>query len=101
MTMEGSYAWEKLQIAVDILAEDLGTLRDRFEDAYVSSLMLLQPDKHFPWPDLRQSYEDLMRDLVPDGSISAALSERSEEDLQRIADGIVSLNDRVLRRMNG
>ncbi|RZI71318.1 MAG: hypothetical protein EOP13_18400 [Pseudomonas sp.] len=101
MSMEGNYAWEKLHIAVLILAGGTGTLQERLADAYLSSLMRLRPDKHFPWPDLRQDFEDMMQELAPGGNTQAALSAWPDEDLRRIAEGIVGLCDRVLRKTTG
>jgi hypothetical protein len=101
MTTEGEYAWEKLHVAVLILAASAGSLRERLEDAYVSSLMRLRPEKHFPWPDIRQSFEDLMQEMAPDGNVQVALSAWPEEDLKRIAEGVVVLADRVTRKTAG
>lgn len=99
--MEGNYAWEKLHVAVLILAGGTGTLRERLEDAYLSSLSRLRPEKHLPWPDLRQSFEDLMQEMAPGGNTRIALAAWSEDDLRRIAEGIVGLCDRVLRKTLG
>ena len=99
--MVGHYAWEKLHVAVLILAAGTGSLRERLEDAYVSSLIRLRPEHHFPWPELRQSFEDLKQEMAPGGNIQVALSAWPEEDLKRIAEGIVGLYDRVLRKTVG
>ena len=97
--MEGHYAWEKLHVAVLALAAGSGSPRDRLEDAYVSSLIRLRPEHHFPWPDLRQRFEDLMQDMAPEGKSKVALASWPDEDLKRIAEGIVGVYDRVARRM--
>ena len=97
--MDKHYAWEKLHVAVLILAAGTGSLRDRLEDAYTSSLIRLRPERHFPWPDLRQRFEDLKREMAPDGQFTVALAMWPEEDLKRIAEGIVGLYDRVTRRI--
>ena len=101
MTIEDHYAWEKLHAAVLILATGTGSLRERLVDAYVSSLIRLRSDRHFPSPDLRQSFEDLMQEMAPDGNVRVALSAWPEGDLKRIAEGIVGLSDRVTRKAAG
>ncbi len=97
--MDGRYAWEKLHVAVLALAAGSGSLRDRLENAYVSSLMRLRPEHHFPWPDLLEEYEDLKREMAPEGHFKITLASWPEEDLKRIAERIVSLYDRVTRRV--
>ena len=97
--MSGSYAREKLQTAVLILAAGTGTLRERLEDAYVSSLIRLRPEHHFPWPELRQRFEDLMEELAPSGDVKTALASWPEHDLKRIAEGLVGLADGIARRV--
>ncbi len=97
--MDGHYAWEKLHNAVLLLAAGSGSLRDRLEDTYSSGLMRLRPEHHFPWPDLRQRFEDLMQDMAPGGQFKAALASWPDEDLRRIAEGIVGLYDYITRRM--
>lgn len=92
-------AWERMHLAVLTLASGTGSLRDRLRDAYTDNLRPLRPEHHFPWPDLRQSFEDLMQDLAPERRIEAALASWSDEDLRRIAKLIVSLYDRVARRI--
>ncbi len=84
--MDGHYAWEKLHCAVLSLATGLGPLRDRLEDAYVSSLVRLRPMHHFPWPDLRQECEDLLEEMAPGRQFKVALAAWPDEDLQRIAE---------------
>lgn len=96
----GDYAQEKLQTAVLILAVGSGTLRERLEDAYLSSLIRLRAEHHFPWPDLRQRFEDLMEEIAPGGDFRSALAAWPELDLSRIAESVVSLNDRVAREMH-
>ena len=93
-----SYAWEKLHIAVLILAAGTGSLRERLEEAYVSSLIRLHSKYQFPWNDIRRDFDDLMQEIAPARDLTVALSRWSEEDLRRIAEGIVSLYDRVLRK---
>ncbi len=97
--MDGHYAWEKLHFAVLALAAGSGSLRDRLEDAYVSSLERLRPELHFPWPDLLEECQDLMREVAPEGQFKIALASWPEEDLKRIAERVVSLYDRVTRRV--
>ena len=97
--MDGDNAWEKLHAAVRTLATGTDPLRNRLADAYVSSLMRLRAEHHFPWPDLRQRFEDLMLELAPNGRVDLVLRALSDEDLQRIAADIVSLYDRVTRRV--
>lgn len=93
--MDGRYAWEKMHAAVHTLATGTGSLRERLEDAYVSSLILLRPDHHFPWSDLRQRFENLAQELAPNGRFDLALGTWPDDDLQRIAGNIVSLYDRI------
>ncbi len=97
--MDGHYAWEKTHVAVLMLAAGTQSLRGRLEDAYVFSLIRLRPEHDFPWPDLRQKFEDLMQEMAPEGNFLVALSAWPDEDLKRIAEGIVGLYDRIARRM--
>lgn len=97
--MTAEYAHEKLQNAVLTLASGNMPLRVRLEDAYVSSLMRVRPEHDFPWPDVRQRFEDLMHDMAPNGHFSTALSMWPDEDLRRIVEGIVSLADHISRRL--
>lgn len=97
--MDGDYAWEKLYTAVLLLAAGTGTLQERLADAHSSSLTRLRADHHFPWPDLRQRFEDLMEEIAPAGGrADVALSAWPEVDLKRIAEGVVGLYDAVTRR---
>ena len=95
---EGGYAWEKLHTAVLTLAQGTGSLRERLEDAYISSLMRLRPDHHFPWSDLRQRYTDLTEEIAPGGDFRTALARWSDYDLQRIFGDLVGVYDAVARR---
>ena len=95
---EGEYAWEKLHTAVLILAQGTGSLRERLEDAYTSSLIRLRPDHHFPWSDLRQRYTDLVEEIAPSGDFRTALVSWSDHDLQRIVEDLVGVYDSVARR---
>lgn len=98
--MEGAYAWEKLHTAVLILAQGTGSLRERLTNAYMSSLMRLRPEHHFPWPELRQRYIDLADEMAPNGNFGTALAAWPEHDLQRIVEGIVGIYDGVTRHMD-
>jgi hypothetical protein len=89
--MEGHYTWEKLHAAVHTLATGTGPLRSRLANAYVSSLMRLRAEQHFPWLGLRQRFEDLMLELAPNGRFDFTLGSLPDEDLQRIAGDVVSL----------
>ena len=40
-----------------------------------------------------------MQDMAPEGKSKVALASWPEEDLKRIAEGIVGLYDRIARRM--
>ena len=81
------------------LATGTGSLRARLEDACIPSLISFRLEHHFPWPDLRDDFENLMQDMAPEGNFKVALAAWPEEDLRRIAAGIVGLYDRVARRM--
>jgi len=98
-TMDGKYAWEKLYTAVLILATGTGPIQQRLEHAYVPHLMSLRSDHHFPWPDLRQRFEDLMEEMAPEGRFDIALASWSELDLRRIVEGIVGVFNGVARRL--
>lgn len=89
--MDGDYAWEKLHDAVRTLATGTDPLRSRLADAYVSSLMRLRAEHHFPWRGLRHRFENLMLELAPNGRFDFTLRAWSDEDLQRIAGDVVSL----------
>ena len=95
---EGAYAWEKLHTAVLTLAQGTGSLRERLEDAYISSLMRLRPDHHFPWSDLRQRYIALAEEIAPGGDFRTALARWPHHDLQRIVGNLVGVYDAVARR---
>jgi len=95
---EGGYAWEKLHTAVLTLAQGTGSLRERLEDAYISSLIRLRPDHHFPWLDLRQRYVEVTEEIAPGGDFRTALASWPDHDLQRIVEGLVGVYDAVARR---
>lgn len=97
--MDGHYAWEKMYLAVRALATDTGSLRARLEDACIPSLISLRLEHHFPWPDLREDFENLMHDMAPEGHFKAALALWPEEDLKRIAGDIVDIYNRITRRL--
>jgi hypothetical protein len=95
--MRTEYAWEKLHVAVSILAAGSGTLMERVKDAHVSSLIRLQADD-FSDADTRNRFTILMDEISPQGRSDVALAMWSEEDLRRLAEGVVSLYDAVARR---
>lgn len=97
--MDENYAWEKLYTAVLILASSSGSVQIRLRNAYVPHLMNLRSQHHFPWPDLRQRFEDLMEELAPNGQIDVALANWPDEDVKRIIEGLVGLYDLVARRL--
>jgi hypothetical protein len=96
--MRTVYAWEKLHVAVSILAAGTGTLMERLKDAHVSSLIRLQADD-FSDVDTRNRFTILMDEISPQGRSDVALTLLPEEDLRRLAEGVVSLYDAVARRM--
>jgi hypothetical protein len=67
-------------VAVSILAAGTGTLTERLKDAHVSSRIL-------------------MDEISPQGRSDVALAMWLEEDLRRLAEGVVSLYDAIARRM--
>jgi hypothetical protein len=60
--MPDSHAWEKIHAAVLILAAGSGPLRERLNEAHVSSLQWIRPE-HFTYPDIRDQFVSLMSHL--------------------------------------
>jgi hypothetical protein len=96
--MRTPYAWEKLHVAVSILATGTGTLMERLKDAHVSSLIRLQTDD-FSDVDTRNRFAILMDGISPQGRSDVALAMWTEEELRRLAEEVVKLYDAVTRRM--
>ena len=92
---DGSYAWEKLFLAVETLASGTGPLYERLDDAYAYHLGLLRPDYHFPWPNLETEF--LM--IVEKFGLHNDRSSWSEDDMRKTAKRIVSLYNAVTRRL--
>jgi hypothetical protein len=92
-----SYRKEKLYLAVNMLAADTGTLRERFEEAY--SMALASLGSHdFPEDELRcqlLAIQGTLSKVLPiverTGHLSFAMDALSEEQLQELADQVVSL----------
>jgi hypothetical protein len=97
--MSDDYAWEKLFTAVLILASGSGSLRERLENAYISSLIRIRPEHHFQDADTKERYVRLIEEIAPEGRSDVAISMWPEEDLKRIAEELVGLYDSVARRL--
>jgi hypothetical protein len=97
--MSAGYAWEKLHTAVLILAQGSRPLRERLEDAYISSLIRLHPEEDFPDLDARDRFNTLMDEIAPNGRLDIALANWPDEDLSRIVEGLVGLYDTIARRL--
>jgi hypothetical protein len=96
--MDYAFAWEKLLVAVQIVASGSGSLEGRLKDAYTSSLIRIRADRHLD-DDLQQQYIQLRDAIASDDPAIAPLSAKTDEELQQIAVGLVSLFDKVARRL--
>jgi hypothetical protein len=91
------YTWEKCFTAVSILAGGAGGLRERLSDAWVSSLTRLEMHP-IPWPELREKFERIRDQILPEISAAPdAVRKMEEHDLRKLAEEIVSLYDGACR----
>ncbi|MGF1614828.1 MAG: hypothetical protein ACFCVA_13210 [Gammaproteobacteria bacterium] len=98
-----SYRKEKLYLAVSKLATGTGTLRERFEEAYVVALANLCSED-FPEEELQQQLVALQASLstvLPiaerAGALSFAMDALSEERLQELAEQVLWLFQQTIQ----
>ena len=98
-----SYRKEKLYLAVSSLAAGTGTLRERFEEAYSVALARLRGED-FPEDELRRqllSIHNTLAKVLPiaerTGRLSFAMDALSEEQLQELAEQVLSLFHQTVR----
>jgi hypothetical protein len=84
------YWLEKCSVAVDILATDLGPLRERLDDAWISSLIRLRIHDEVA-EDLRQKFSSIERRF--DGGLTGM----SDQELRDLASDILNLFAKVSR----
>ena len=95
---EGHDTREKLYGATRKLAAGMGTLKARLHAAFTPEVMALQAHD-FPWPDLGQRFEIVMRELAPDQRTQLALAQWWDFELSHIAEEIVDIYDQFARRL--
>ena len=94
--MSISYAYEKLYVAMLILATNRGDLPSRLEDAYASSLIRLRP-YDLPEGELRKAMQAITEDLVwaeakgDEGTLAATVKLLDELEAKDIATRIFNL----------
>lgn len=100
--MSLSYTWEKLHVAVLILASSTGSIQERLCDAYTSSLIRLHEPNDFP-KDMRNDFEEITRELTAvepsgnEGSVQASTNAMTDIKASTIAEKIVSMYDQITR----
>jgi hypothetical protein len=94
-----NYTWEKLYTTVLILASGNGSVQDRLIDAYISSLMRLEPDD-LP-KVLRKEFSELQYKLTRvepsypgEGRIHATISKMENIEANKVVEQIISIYDR-------
>jgi hypothetical protein len=94
----GFYVYEKLFIAVDILATHPGTIRDRLWDAELSALSRLEPETdHFATEECRNDFKAVYAALHvaqtwgDEGQVRASLNELDDDTAVDIAKKIFSV----------
>jgi hypothetical protein len=95
-TAQPGYVWQKTYQAVLILATSTKSLRERLGAAWWNQLNSLTGHP-IPWDDLREKFEKIQRDLLPEISRDSA-PRLSEEKLREIAGEIVDLYDDACKR---
>lgn len=101
--MSVDYAWEKLHVAVLVMARGSGSLQERLVDAFLS-FHPIRPDEDLP-AGLRPAYEAIVERLTEveprgdEGQVQATARAMGEADARQLIEDIVSLYDHVARRM--
>lgn len=91
-----SYIYEKLMMAVQLLAVSDGSLRERLETAYLAVHTLDHRETSWATADDRTKFEDIVHRLtrVPDsarGALVATLDTMRDDEMQSVAEDIWSL----------
>jgi hypothetical protein len=101
--MSISYTWEKLHSAVANLATSSHDLPTRLAEAYVYSLMRLEP-KDFP-ANLQERFQQLVNQITqwePQGDaglIPVVATHMAEDEARRLIGEVVSLYDEIARNL--
>lgn len=99
--MSRDYTWEKVHAAVVGLATSIGSLQERLGDAFVGSLMHVEPDD-LP-ASLRQDFARLDEALTrheaegDEGSVMASVARMSEEEARQLIESVVSMHDTLAK----
>ncbi|XYD10514.1 hypothetical protein R1A27_08600 [Methylobacterium sp. NMS12] len=98
--MDLDYAWEKTMVAVMGMASSPESIHQRIANAYVGSLIHIDPEQHLPL-DLRPLFEEIRTALTEtpaqsdEGSAVASARAMSTERATDVARQIVALYGRV------
>ena len=99
--MSLSYAYEKLMVAVDVLATSPQSIQDRIEDAFISGFSRINPNEDLP-EKLRADFQQLQNQVtrVPatgdEGTLRATMRVVTDEEATEIAEKILHLFHQVL-----
>ena len=91
-----SYAWEKFYSAVRTLVLIPEPLRNRLASAATDDIMHVQPERDLP-DELRGKFEEIMKKLTSEGSISVSVNNLTDDEVKDMADKIISLYDHIVK----
>ena len=92
-----SYAWEKLFIAVNILAAGKGDIGSRLREAWEDSLSFASFEDHWPNLKLFEKFKELQEDFEFVSPLLSGLTKTSDDEIVEFIKRIVALQDRVAR----
>lgn len=102
--MSLSYAYEKLMIAVDVLATSPQTIQNRLGNAFISGLTRINPEEDLP-VNLRTDFQQLLDQVTrvaavgDEGTISATTRIMSDDEAAEIAKKILNLFHQVFEAL--
>ena len=90
---EFEYVWERAYGAVRSLALGREDLAGRISDAYLTSLIGLDPRSDFGTDEIRRAYEDIVARISSDeqGAVDQRLAQLDDTDLHGLANDILDL----------
>jgi hypothetical protein len=97
------YAYEKFMVAVDGMATSTKDLQSRLGDAFVGSLIRLQPEDFGDHED-KEAFESIVRELTKikaegsEGNVAATVRRMSDEEAVAVARKIVNLQHSLRRK---